>query len=126
MEEIESDSHWITLRKGNAKQGLTGKRFTKVWGASRRRIVRYSPIVGGSAYSYPLYDIRRAEQCYSDHWSTGKRIRIFTQTRVVTGAVDDDEIFEGVLIGESFDPIYANGENKDWWRVTLEMRKYET
>ena len=123
-EEIVSDTYWMPMRKGRSQQGIGGKRFTKTWDASRRRIIRYSDIVGANGFSYPLYDIRRAEDCYRDHWSIGKRMRIFTKTRATATAVDGEEIFEAVLLGGTFEPSYSGGETKDWWDATLEFRKY--
>lgn len=123
-EEIQSDSKWITAKKGKSVQGTIGKQYTRTWGSTRRRIISFSPIVGADGFAYPLYDIDRAADCYREHWGIGKRVRVFTNTRTVTTAVDNDDIFDGVVMGGDFSPQYEGGENKDWWTITLEFMKY--
>lgn len=124
-EELISDTRWGIHREGVSVKGCTGKRYTRQWGSSKVRTLVYGPVVGPNGFAYPNGDIDRAATCYENHWCKGKRVRVYTSSRTITGAVDHDEIFEGIVLNDDFEPRRYSGHNElDWWELTLEFGKY--
>lgn len=123
MEEIRADSRWEVGRKGVSREDVMGKRYTKSWAVTKRRSITYGPICGSQAFSQSLYDIDRASTCFDEHWSKGMRVRIYTASRSVTTATNDDTIFDAVITNETIDPKRV-ADPLDWWDVTLELQAY--
>ena len=126
-EELMLDTKWRYRRLGVQQVGSTGKRVTRQWGIDKTRDLSYGPIVGPNAFSFPHQDIERALTCFENHWSLGKRLRVFTETRTITGAVNDDEIFDAVLTNDVLEPVRFQGNQElDWWELVLSFGYYES
>jgi hypothetical protein len=125
MEEIRRDTHWSATRKGVSREGTIGKRYTKTWAVVKRRAITYGPICGPNAFAVPLYDIDRAQTCFDDHWSKGMRVRVYTASRTVTTATNNDTIFDAVVMNESLD-LKRVADPLDWWDVSLDLQAYVT
>jgi len=128
--ELMRDSKWIPARVGPSNRGITGKRVTRKYGEYNTRDLKYAPLVGINAFAYPKQDIERVRMCYRDHWSMGKRVRVYTDSRTITDAIETDPddwdlIFDAVIIDEELQiDRYEGRQEIDWWELALNFERY--
>ena len=122
-EELMADSYWKPRKHGGSAEGCTGRRYSRIYAFSDYRTLKVGPIVGYS-YGYTYADVDWVRTCYENHWGYGKRVRIYTNTRTLETATNDQNIFDAVILNDVEPARYEGREELDLFEYILEVQKY--